>query len=417
MGVSIVSKLKELIQQLCPNGVEYKKLGEIATITRGGSFQKKDYVETGVPCIHYGQIYTQYNLFAEKTVSFISEVKAKKQKMAEQNDVIMAVTSENIDDVCKCIAWLGEEKVAVSGHTAIVHHNIDPKYLVYYLHSSMFHKQKIKLAHGTKVIEVTPDKLLDVILPVPPVEIQREIVYILDNFTELTADLTADLTAELTARKKQYEYYREKILSQTNNAEQCALQDIVADSCSISYGIVQTGDDVEIGVPVVRPVDLADKIVSLRGLKRVAPSVAESYKRTVLQGGDLLLCVRGTTGVIAIASDELKGCNVSRGIVPLTFKSTVCPQYIYYQFLSQGIQREIQSKTRGTALKQINMEDLRKIHFHVPTLGVQKQIVSILERFDVLCNDITSGLSAEIEARQKQYEYYRDKLLTFKQLS
>ena len=127
------------------------------------------------------------------------------------------------------------------------------------------------------------------------------------------------------------------------------------------------------------------------------------------------MCVRGTTGVISIASDELKGCNVSRGIVPLTFKSTVCPQYIYYQFLSQGIQKEIESKTRGAALKQINMEDLRQICFPVPTLEEQQQIVSILDRFDVLCNDITSGLPAEIEARQKQYEYYRDKLLSFKE--
>lgn len=82
----------------------------------------------------------------------------------------MAVTSENMDDVCKCIAWLGDEEVAISGHTAIIHHNINPKYLVYYLNSNMFYKQKIKLAHGTKVIEVKPTDLLSVKLPVPPLE-------------------------------------------------------------------------------------------------------------------------------------------------------------------------------------------------------------------------------------------------------
>ena len=208
-----MSKLSDLIQELCPNGVEYKKLGEVATISRGGNFQKKDFVEQGVPCIHYGQIYTRYGLFADSTFTFISEEKAQKQKMATKNDVIMAVTSENIDDVCKCLAWLGDEDVAVSGHSAIIHHTLDAKYLVYFLHSERFSSQKRKLAHGTKVIEVTPDKLNNIMLPVPPLEIQHEIVRILDNFTMFTEELQEKITAELTARKKQYEFYRDKLLS------------------------------------------------------------------------------------------------------------------------------------------------------------------------------------------------------------
>lgn len=184
-----MSKLDELMKELCPNGVEYKKLGDIATILRGGGFQKKDYVEKGIPCIHYGQIYTKYNLFVNEVISFISEEKAKKQKFAEKNDIIMAVTSENIDDVCKCVAWLGEGAVAVSGHTAILHHEQNAKYMVYWLNSEMFYRQKRKLAHGTKVIEVTPDSLKEVKLPVPPLEIQHEIVRILDKFTLLSSSL------------------------------------------------------------------------------------------------------------------------------------------------------------------------------------------------------------------------------------
>ena len=121
----------------------------------------------------------------------------------------MAVTSENIEDVCKCVVWLGEKEVAVSGHTAIIHHNQDAKYLAYYFHSSMFFSQKVKLAHGTKVIEVTPDKLNGVRVPVPPLEVQREIVRVLDNFTFLSAELSA----ELSARRKQYEYYSQKLLN------------------------------------------------------------------------------------------------------------------------------------------------------------------------------------------------------------
>ena len=137
-----MSKLSKLIAQLCPNGVEYKALGEIATISRGGNFQKKDFVVEGIPCIHYGQIYTRYNLFINETLCFLTPEVAAKQKMAVKNDIIMAVTSENMDDVCKCIAWLGEDDVAVSGHAAIIHHSLNPKYLSYWLHSEMFTTQK-----------------------------------------------------------------------------------------------------------------------------------------------------------------------------------------------------------------------------------------------------------------------------------
>ena len=111
-----MSRLEELIQQLCPDGVEYKELGEIATISRGGNFQKKDFVDDGFPCIHYGQIYTKYNLFVDCTISYISPETAEKQKKAVCGDIIMAVTSENIEDVCKSIAWLTDSNL---NHTGI----------------------------------------------------------------------------------------------------------------------------------------------------------------------------------------------------------------------------------------------------------------------------------------------------------
>ena len=204
-----MTKLEELIKELCPNGVEYKTLGEFATVIRGGNFQKKDFVETGKPCIHYGQMYTHFKNTTDKTLTFVSDKVFNKSKQAQPNDIVMAVTSENVDDVCSCVAWLGKENIAVSGHTAIIHHNQNPSYMSYYFHSEHFYKQKVKLAHGTKVIEVTPDKLLNIQIPVPPLLVQEEIVRILDKFTSLTAELTA----ELTARRKQYEYYRDLLLT------------------------------------------------------------------------------------------------------------------------------------------------------------------------------------------------------------
>lgn len=128
------------------------------------------------------------------------------------NDIVMAVTSENIEDVCKSTVWLGNENLAVSGHTAIIHPLINSKYLAYYFQTTMFFKQKRKLAHGTKVIEVTPDKLNDIIIPVPPLEEQERIVSILDRFDKLCNDISEGLPAEIEARQKQYEYYRDKLL-------------------------------------------------------------------------------------------------------------------------------------------------------------------------------------------------------------
>lgn len=188
-------------------------LGEIATIVRGGNFQKKDFSETGTSCIHYGQIYTYYGVYAHKAITKINLDVANKVKFAKKNDIIMAVTSENVEDVCKCVAWMGEEKIAVSGHTAIIEHNQNPKYLSYYFHTNQFFSQKKKLAHGTKVIEVTPDSLKNIIIPLPSIEKQNEIVEILDRFDNLSNNLSNGLPAEIEARQKQYEYYRDKLLT------------------------------------------------------------------------------------------------------------------------------------------------------------------------------------------------------------
>ena len=193
--------------------VEYKKLGKVATISRGGNFQKKDFVSNGFPCIHYGQIYTKYGLYADKVTTFISESTAKKSKIAKPNDIIMAVTSENVEDVCKCVAWVGKENIAVSGHTAIIHSEINAKYLSYYFHTNMFYTQKLKYVHGTKVIEFTPKNLENIEIPIVSKEEQEKIVSILDKFDKLCKDISQGLTAEIEARRKQYEYYRDKLLN------------------------------------------------------------------------------------------------------------------------------------------------------------------------------------------------------------
>lgn len=189
------------------------RLGDFATIKRGGNFQKKDFVEDGKPCIHYGQMYTHFGVYANKTLTFVNDDVFQKAKQAVPNDIVMAVTSENVEDVCSCTAWLGNEPIAVSGHTAIIHHNQNPKFLSYYFRTAHFFAQKRKLAHGTKVMEVTPDKLNDILIPLPSIEEQERIVVMLDRFDSLCNDISAGLPAEIEARQKQYEYYRDKLLT------------------------------------------------------------------------------------------------------------------------------------------------------------------------------------------------------------
>jgi type I restriction enzyme S subunit len=188
-------------------------MSEIGTMVRGNGLQKKDFTEGGIGCIHYGQIYTYYGTFAANTKSYVSPELARTLRKVKKGDIIIAVTSENVEDVCKCVAWLGEEEIVTGGHSAIFKHNQNPKYIAYWMQTEAFFVQKYKIAHGTKVIEVSPKRLEDIIIPVPPLDEQERIVSLLDRFDTLTNDITQGLPAEIAARQRQYEYYRDKLLT------------------------------------------------------------------------------------------------------------------------------------------------------------------------------------------------------------
>ena len=396
-----MSRLNELIAELCPDGVEYKPLAEIATITRGGSLQKKDFTESGFPCIHYGQIYTKYGLFTDKTYTFVSEATAHRQKKAVTGDIVMAVTSENIEDVCKCVVWLGEEDVAVSGHTAIIHHNQDAKYLAYYFHSSMFFAQKTKLAHGTKVIEVTPDKLNGVIVPVPPLEVQREIVRVLDNFTFLSAELSA----ELSARRKQYEYYRNKLLSFNPQVTWKTFGDI--GKVSMCKRIMKNETSSDGDVPFYKIGTFgkqADAFISRETFERYKTQYSYPNK------GDILISAAGTIGRTVVFDGEPAYFQDSNIVWVANDETQVLNEFLYYWYQTNPWK----VSTGGTIARLYN-DNISGAKIPVLPLETQKQIVKALSNFDAVCNDLSSGLPAEIEARQKQYEYYRDKLLAFKE--
>lgn len=203
----------ESLEALDGKPVEMVRLGDVGTFTRGSGIQKKDFVANGKPCIHYGQIYTKFGLFTDSVLSKIPEEQYAKSKKANPGDVIFAITSENIEDVCTPLVWEGDQPVAISGHScAYTAESIVPRYLAYVATGQNFQMAKRKVAKGTKVIEVAPVDLARVEIPVPSLATQQKVVDILDRFDALTTSLTDGIPAEIEARRTQYAYYRDRLL-------------------------------------------------------------------------------------------------------------------------------------------------------------------------------------------------------------
>jgi len=245
-------------------------------------------------------------------------------------------------------------------------------------------------AHGT--LKIDADALRQVEFPVPPPHEQRRIVAILDE--AFAGIATAKANVEKNLRNAQ-EWSARQLATALGSASaggrSDTLERLVAPSCTLSYGIVQPGDEVSDGLPVVRPVDLGDKTVYADGLKRIDPALARSYARTTLEGNDLLLCVRGTTGTVAVADPALAGANVTRGIVPIRFDPQTISQALgYYLLRSEPVQAQIRAKTYGTALMQINIGDLRKIVIAVPPLEQQAALVEKLDAIQEAADQLTN---------------------------
>ncbi len=195
--------------------VEYLPMGDkrVGEFIRGGTFQKKDFTDFGVGCIHYGQIYTYYGTYTNTTKTFISESLARKCRKAESGNLIIATTSENDDDVCKAVAWLGYDDIAASSDACIYKHTLNPKYVSYFFQTECFQRQKKQYITGAKVRRVNASNLAQILIPVPSPEEQARIVAILDKFDKLTGSITEDLPREIELRQKQYEYYRDLLFS------------------------------------------------------------------------------------------------------------------------------------------------------------------------------------------------------------
>lgn len=390
-----MSRIDELIAEHSPGGVDIAMLGDIAHLLRGNGMPRTDLTNDGVGAIHYGQIYTQYGAWTTSTISFVAPETATKLAEAAPGDVIITNTSENIKDVGKAVAWLGNDPIVTGGHATVIKHGQNPKYLSYWFQSESFSAQKRALASGTKVIDVSAKQLAKVRVPVPPLVVQQEIVRVLDEFTQLEAELEAELGAELEARRRQYEYYRGVLVDFSGTMSRRVRLDELLDLRAgkfISAADIAPEPDPEHSVPCFGG-------GGLRGY-------VSSPNR---QGDSLLIGRQGALcGNVKRARGEFYATEHS---VVGTPKAGVDIKWAFHLLAHMNLnQYASKSAQPGLAVGTLN-----QLVVHVPSLDDQSRVGSILDKFDVLVNDLSIGLPAEIAARRKQYEYYRDKLLAFKE--
>lgn len=194
--------------------VRMAPLGELGEIFRGKRFTKTDYVNSGgVGCIHYGEIYTHFGTIATAAVSRVRADLAPSLRFARKGDVVLTDVGETVADVGKAVAWMGDEDIAIHDHCYVFRSDLNPVYVSYYMQTAKFRADKDRYIARTKVKTLLPEGLRRIMIPAPPVEEQARIVGILGKFDALVNDLSIGLPAELNARRKQYEYYRDRLLT------------------------------------------------------------------------------------------------------------------------------------------------------------------------------------------------------------
>jgi len=310
------------------------------------------------------------------------------------------------EDVCKAVAWLGDDEIAISGDAHIFQHNQNPKYVSYFFKTAMFFDQKKKYITGTKVLRVSGKNLAKLKIPIPPLTIQKEIVKILDNFTQLEAELEA----ELTARKKQYDYYSNQLLMVNDKG-------LMADGTKVEFRALGEVGKVAMCKRIFKNQTSTTgqipfyKIGTFGKLPNafISQEIFDEYRRkfSFPKKGDVLLSASGTIGRRVIYDGKPAYFQDSNIIWIDNDESKVLNMFLYYLYST------VTWQTEGGTIKRLYNDNLKKIQIPIPPLSKQKEIVAILDKFDALVNDISTGLPAEIAARKKQYEYYRNQLLMF----
>lgn len=369
-------------------GWEYKKLGEVCDVINGLWIGKKEpFINVAV--IRNTNFSKDCQLNLDKVAFIDVEVKQFASKKLKFGDIIIEKSGgSDKQPVGRPILFnISDGNYSFSNFTSTLRIKDNTEVNSAYLHKCLYafylKGETIKLQSKTTGLHNLNIKgYLRLNIPLPPLSTQLAIVSELDKIDELIRLKKEQLKDfDNLAQSLFYEMFGDPVENE-KGWEVKKLNEIVSDNCSISYGIVQPGDGVENGVPVVRPVDMTKTFVSRKGLKNTTKEISDSYKRTILKGNEILMCVRGTTGLISMATPELQGCNVTRGIAPIECGPTCDKWFVFYQILNPAIQHHIAEYTRGIALKQINMKDVRDIPLCLPPLSLQRLFAQRIEQIE-----------------------------------
>lgn len=397
-----MSKLEELIQQYCPDGVEYVRLGDVLSVNRGKRLTKTQLSDDGKYFVYHGSKdtplgkYSQFNVKGKTTI---------------------VVNTGGIGGVKFCDEnfWCSDGSFWI-GHSSL----LNDKYVYYYLSPKESYFASQKRVGGVPTIDRSTVENVEI--PVPPLPVQEEIVRILDAFTELQAELQA----ELQKRKQQYSYYLDNLLNFKNinrGGYQAEVRWMKMSDIGTFYSGLsgKTKEDFQNG---------NDKFISYVNIFN-NPSlitdvddrvkILEGERQNTIQYGDLLFTGSSET------PDECGMCSVlTHHTEEKLYLNSFCfgfrfndlsginPEFMKFLFRSSVIRKLICKTANGVTRFNISKKEFAKIVIPIPSLAEQDHIASVLDKFYFLVGDLTIGLPAEIEKRRQQYEYYRDKLLTFK---
>lgn len=357
-------KIDELIKEMCPNGVEYKALKSVSCMQRGNSLTKSRATEGNIPVISGG-----------KEPAFFCDI-------SNRDGEIITVAGSGVG--AGYVQYWNIPIYANDCFTIKGNDDVVTKYLYYFM--ANIQNQIYKTKKGGGVPHVHISDIENFKIPIPPLPIQREIVRILDSFTELTEELTK----ELTARKKQYEFYRDELLKFDNDMQMVKLGEL----CKITRGIRVTRSELnsDSGYPVYQ--------------NSLTPM--GYYNKPNRKANTSFIISAGAAGEIGYSNEDYWAADDC-----LTFEcpSSLNDRFLYHFFKTK--QEYLYSRVRKASIPRLSREVLEKLEIPFLPIEIQNQLVSVLDNFDAICSDLNIGLPAEIEARQKQYEYYRDMLLTF----
>ncbi len=413
-----MSEIKKLIERLCPDGVEYKKLGEVAKCYSGATPKTgvAAYWENGtIPWMNSGEVNSGRVFQTEKKITQAG-FESCSTKMVPPHTVVIALAGQGktrgtvaITEIELCT---NQSLCAVEVNESIV----NSYFLWHYLRGQYQTLRKISSGDGTRG-GLNQIMIRNFEIPVPPIEVQSKIVEILDNFTELEAELEAQLEAELEARKKQYEYYRNQLLTfdKVGGARFDVKWMKLGEVCNYVDYRGKTPKKVDFGIFLVTAKNIRKGYIDYEKSKEYISE--EDYDIVMRRGkpmiGDVLITTEAPCGNVAQIDDDTIAL-AQRVIKYRPKDSSLNSCFLKYVLLGNEFQKKLLKEATGATAKGIKGSKLHNLSIPIPPLEEQQRIVSILDRFDALTTDLQSGLPAEIEARHKQYEYYREQLLTFK---